>query len=380
VSVDRTGRTTAEFDPREDRYGDGTEAGRDRPSNVSTVRSYRTHGIALTATASVTLAVIALVSGVANAEPKPTLQEAKRQVAELRHQAEVAGEAANDLRDDMTAAQRRVAAVNRGIAKQSKQVDAIRSQIAALAVANYQQSGMTTTAQLLLSADPDQFLTQASTARAFAGQQSAILQRFQTAQGRLNDLQAAAQTELNALNAVKAKQDALKKELQADLDKAEKVLGKLSDTERRRLEQEAEDAARRARSQRPDRSSDRPDIPSAGSGNGAVAVDYAMNQLGDPYSWGADGPDSFDCSGLTMAAWRRAGVSLSHSSRAQYDEGQHVSKSELRPGDLVFYYSPISHVAIYIGNGKIIHAPHEGATVEIAPMDEMPFAGANRPG
>ncbi len=347
---------------------------------MSIGRSYRTQGIALTATASVTLAALTIVAGVANADPKPTLDEARTQVAELRHKAEVAGEAANDLRDDITAAQRRVTAVDQGIAKQTKQVDAIRSQIAALAVANYQQSGMTTTAQLLLSADPDQFLTQASTARAFAGQQNAVLQRFQTAQGKLTDLQVAAQTELNALHAVQSKQDALKKELQADLDKAEKVLGKLSADERRRLDQEAADAARRARSQRPTRDSDRPSYPVPGSGRGKIALEYAMNQLGDPYSWGADGPDSFDCSGLTMAAWRRAGVSLSHSSRAQYDEGQHVSKSELQPGDLVFFYSPISHVAIYMGDGKIVHAPHEGASVEIAPMSEMPYAGANRPG
>jgi cell wall-associated NlpC family hydrolase len=347
---------------------------------VSIVRSYRTQGIALSATASVTLAALAIVSGVAYADPKPTLEEARKQVNELRHKAEVAGEAANDLRDDITAANRRVAAVNRGIAKQTKQVDGIKSQIAALAVADYQQSGMTTTAQLLLSADPDQFLTQASTARAFAGQQSAILQRFQNAQGRLADLQAAAQTELNALNAVQSKQDALKTELQADLDKAQKVLGKLSDAERERLKEEADAARRRAESQRPSRDSTRPDLPVPGSGRGAIALNYAMNQLGDPYVWGADGPSSFDCSGLTMAAWARAGVSLSHSSRAQYGEGAHVSKSELQPGDLVFYYSPISHVAIYAGNGKIIHAPHEGASVEYADLNEMPFAGANRPG
>jgi cell wall-associated NlpC family hydrolase len=347
---------------------------------VSIGRSYRTQGIALTATASVTLAALTIVAGVANADPKPSLDDARRQVAALREKAEVAGEAANDLRDDIAVAQRRVTAVDQGIAKQTKQVDAIRSQIAALAVANYQQSGMTTTAQLLLSADPDQFLTQASTARAFAGQQNAVLQRFQTAQGKLTDLQVSAQTELNALHAVQAKQDALKKELQAALDKAEKVLGKLSAAERERLRQEAEDAARRARSQRPSRTGDRPSYPVPGSGRGKIALEYAMNQLGDPYVWGADGPSSFDCSGLTMAAWRQAGVSLSHSSSGQYDEGQHVSKSELEPGDLVFYYSPIHHVAIYAGGGRIIHAPHEGASVEYADLDSMPYAGANRPG
>jgi cell wall-associated NlpC family hydrolase len=345
-------------------------------------RKYRTRGLALAAISSTALAGLMLVPGAANADPKPTLEQARKQVAELRHQAEVAGEAANDLRDDITAAKGRVNAVNNGIDRQQKQVDTIRTQIGALAVANYQQSGMTTTAQLLLSRDPDQFLTQASTAQAFAGQQNAVLQKFQTAEGRLTDLQAAEQTELAALNSVQAKQNDLKKKLQSNLDKAEAVLDKLTKAERDKLaaEQAAETAARTRRPSR-DSTTSRPAYPEVpASGRGAVALNYALDQLGDPYAWGADGPSSFDCSGLTMAAWRQAGVSLSHSSRGQAGEGRPVSRSQLQPGDLVFFYSPISHVGLYYGGGKIVHAPHPGAGVEIAPISEMPYNGAVRPG
>jgi cell wall-associated NlpC family hydrolase len=351
---------------------------------VSIGRKYRIRGLALAAISSTAIAGLMFVPGAANADPGPTLEQARKQVAELQHQAEVAGEAANDLRDDIAAARSRVNAVNNGIASQQKQVDAIRTQIGALAVANYQQSGMTTTAQLLLSRDPDQFLTQASTARAFAGQQNAVLQKFQTAQGRLTDLQAAAQTELAALNSVQAKQNDLKKKLQNNLDKAQAVLDKLSKAERDKLA--AEQAAQEAvRTQRPSRDSTTsrpatPDVPASGSGRGAIALQYALNQLGDPYVWGADGPSSFDCSGLTMAAWRQAGVSLSHSSSAQAGEGRPVSRSQLQPGDLVFFYSPISHVGLYYGGGKVVHAPHPGASVEIAPISEMPYNGAVRPG
>ena len=344
---------------------------------MSIVRNYRTQGIALTAAASLVLAGLMFIPGSANADPKPTLEQARKQVAELRHQAEAAGEAANDLRDDITTAKLRVASVNKGIDKQRSQVDAIRTQIGALAVANYQQSGMTTTAQLLLSADPDQFLTQASTARAFAGQQNAVLQRYQTAQGRLTDLQAAAQTELDALNAVQHKQDELKKQINTHLSKAEKVLDRLTDAERSRLEAEEDREQREARESR---DTERPDIDVPASGRGAIALNYALDQLGDPYAWGADGPGSFDCSGLTMAAWRQAGVSLSHSSRAQYSEGQRVRKSALRPGDLVFYYDPISHVALYMGDGRIVHASRPGNPVKISDLDEMPYSGAVRPG
>ena len=116
------------------------------------------------------------------------------------------------------------------------------------------------------------------------------------------------------------------------------------------------------------------------SGRGKVALDYALDQLGDDYVWGADGPDSFDCSGLTMAAYKRAGVSLSHSSKAQYGEGRRVKRSALRPGDLVFYYSPISHVAMYMGDGKIVHASKPGKPVKIDSLGSMPYTGAVRPG
>nr|WP_281352525.1 NlpC/P60 family protein [Phytoactinopolyspora alkaliphila] len=105
-----------------------------------------------------------------------------------------------------------------------------------------------------------------------------------------------------------------------------------------------------------------------------------MAQRGEPYQWGGSGPNSWDCSGLTMMAWRQAGVSLPRSSGSQIGVGTRVSRSQLQPGDLVFYYSPISHVAIYIGNGQIVHATKPGDVVKVSPVDQMPFAGASRPG
>ena len=102
-------------------------------------------------------------------------------------------------------------------------------------------------------------------------------------------------------------------------------------------------------------------------------------QLGDPYAWGAAGPSSFDCSGLTMYSWAAAGVSLPHSSSAQYGVVRHVAISDLQPGDLVFYYSPISHVGIYIGGGRIIDAPYPGLSVHITGLHSMPLVGAGRP-
>jgi cell wall-associated NlpC family hydrolase len=116
------------------------------------------------------------------------------------------------------------------------------------------------------------------------------------------------------------------------------------------------------------------------SGRAGIAVQTALAQLGEPYVYGAAGPSSFDCSGLTMYSWAAAGVSLSHASSVQSGQGVPVSISELQPGDLVFYYSPVSHVAMYIGNGQVVHAPHPGSSVEIVPLNSMPISWARRVG
>ncbi len=113
---------------------------------------------------------------------------------------------------------------------------------------------------------------------------------------------------------------------------------------------------------------------------GGPAVAYAKAQVGKSYVWGAAGPSSFDCSGLTMAAWQQAGVSLPHNSGAQYASGNKISESELKPGDLVFYYSPISHVGMYIGDGQVVNALNPGSGVQISGLHDMPYSGAVRVG
>jgi cell wall-associated NlpC family hydrolase len=120
---------------------------------------------------------------------------------------------------------------------------------------------------------------------------------------------------------------------------------------------------------------------STGSGNAATAIQVAREQLGKPYQWGAAGPDSYDCSGLTMYSWGHAGVSLPHSAADQQGMGTSVSEADLQPGDLVFFGSPAYHVALYIGNGMIIHAPTSGDVVKIVSLSSMPdYSGARRVG
>jgi cell wall-associated NlpC family hydrolase len=120
-------------------------------------------------------------------------------------------------------------------------------------------------------------------------------------------------------------------------------------------------------------------LPPSGS-LGATAVEAALAQVGDPYQWGASGPEAFDCSGLTMYAWAQAGVSLPHSSAGQYAATPRVDQSDLQPGDLLFHGSPIHHVGMYIGGGQMVEAPYTGAVVRVSSAYRDDFVGAGRPG
>lgn len=111
---------------------------------------------------------------------------------------------------------------------------------------------------------------------------------------------------------------------------------------------------------------------------GQRILDAASTRVGSPYVWGATGPNSFDCSGLTSWAYQQAGISIPRTSQAQVGGGTQVAKSDLQPGDIVAFYGGASHVGIYAGNGQVVHAPSSGTTVSYAPLDSMPFYGATR--
>jgi cell wall-associated NlpC family hydrolase len=139
-----------------------------------------------------------------------------------------------------------------------------------------------------------------------------------------------------------------------------------------------EAASRPSQPSRPSSPPVSPPPSGGGSGSAAAAVAYARAQVGKPYCYGGTGPSCYDCSGLTMMAWQQAGVSLPHSSSAQYNVGRRISAGELQPGDLIFYYSPISHVSIYIGGGQRISATHTGDYVRVQSLGSS-IVGYTRP-
>jgi cell wall-associated NlpC family hydrolase len=336
---------------------------------------------------------LTMVPGSSVADPKPTIQEVKRQVAQLDHEAEQASERFNALREQLKQIRQRLSAVSADARRQDSRVELLQGQVAQVAVARFQGSTLGSTASLLLAPNPDRFLSTLSTLESVDATQSQLLTDYLQQSHELAAQQAQVQEQLDAI--AKAKSD-MAEEKAAIHDKSEQAKDVLAQLEeKQRLALLAAAAASRADAVRPPLSTSTPvstgttdpstpttSTPTtpATSDRASIAVDFALAQLGDPYVYGAAGPDAWDCSGLTMGAWGAAGVSLPHASSMQPSYGTPVSISDLQPGDLVFYYSPISHVAIYLGNGQIIHAPHTGDVVRIAPLDEMPIAMAVRPG
>jgi peptidoglycan DL-endopeptidase CwlO len=363
-------------------------------------------------------AAVATVAGPplsGHAEPTASIPAVTRQVEQLHHKAEQATERYNVAQDRRAEVAKRLAAVQSRTEQQQIRLTALQHRVSRYAAATYRNGGLDPRVRLLLADDPQQFLRQASSLEEVARRQATVLRQVDA--GRLalvRDRLAVAQ-ELARLEATRRTLAAEKASVERTLLQARRVLDQLEAEDRARLEaarraavekaiRDGRAAARAHRASRASRSaateapsresasrsssarsraggSPKPRTRSApaASGGAGAAVAFAYAQLGEPYQYGAAGPGSWDCSGLTMMAWRAGGKSLSRSSAAQMGDGARVSRSSLQPGDLVFYYSPVSHVAIYVGGGKIVHSTHPGDVVSLDPVDSMPFAGAVRP-
>jgi peptidoglycan DL-endopeptidase CwlO len=316
-----------------------------------------------------------------HADPEPTLDEVREQVDELYHKAEQASERYNAATDELAQVKRHLAKAQAAAESQQQKVDELAADVAGFAAASYRAGGIDPTLNALIADDPAEFLAKASVIDAYATQQADQFAAIATEQRRLEQSRLLADEELNRLKAVEADLAEQQRTIDAHLAKAEELLATLEAEERAKLEAERVAREREAAADRASRgggSETPPDVPA--SGKGQTALNFALAQLGEPYSYGAEGPDAWDCSGLTMVAWAQAGVSLPRSSSAQIGVGTRVSYSQLQPGDLVFFYSPISHVGIYAGGGQVVHATHPGDVVSLDPMSYMPFSGATRPG
>jgi cell wall-associated NlpC family hydrolase len=302
------------------------------------------------------------------AEAKPTIQDVQHRVDRLYHAAEQASERYNEIRVQLKQMRGDVAALRVDQARQQKQTEKARRLVADSIVRQYEGDSLSAVGQAVVSSDPSAFVSQLTTMSAFNSMQAGQYSRYLTEAKALSIRQDATKTQLTKVAQLVKQAAEDKATIAKNLSAAKSLLGKMQAAARERM-------LAASRSSTPVSTAAVPV-----SGRAAAAVHYAMAQIGKPYVYGAAGPNAYDCSGLTMAAWGSAGVGLPHSSSAQYGSGTHISESQLQPGDLVFYYSPISHVGMYIGNGMIVNAENPSAGIRVTGLHSMPYVGAVRPG
>jgi cell wall-associated NlpC family hydrolase len=310
---------------------------------------------------------------------EPTIGDVRERVDHLYHQAEIASERYNDARLRLVEAKERLGALESDLDRQEDRVDTIRDQVASSVVAQYQGQAISTASQVVLSDDPDAFLSQLATIDEYNTRQGQVVADLSVAVDRLEMRQELAEREVDKIADTRETLAEEKAEVDRRAAEAKALLGRLEEQREQRLEQQREQRLSRDQSRVPVEATETVAAAPA-SGRAGAAVQYALAQVGDAYVYGAAGPSAFDCSGLTMMAWAAAGVALPHSSSAQMGSGASVSTSALQPGDLVFYYSPVSHVGIYIGNGQVAHAANPSTGVRVDPVSSMPISGAVRPG
>lgn len=367
------------------------------------------------------------------------VDRAQERVEELQMEAAALDQEAIGAQEELDAAQQRLTTQREDVDAQTEKVDGMKKQVGQVAVAQYQDRHIDPSTRLLLHSDDDKFLNRYATVQQLNSNQKDVLLSYQTESANLNDMRRSAAADVTTIEDQKKKVESARAESASKLQEAEDELDRLTEEERQRLEeierQKAEEAQRAAEeaaaeeeaaqqeesnsgesgSEESDsgESSDDSDsgdsdsgesgsgdsesgdgsnggsdnsddgdsvVVPPGSSKGSAALAFAKAQIGKPYSYGGTGPGAYDCSGLTGAAWASAGVSIPRTSGAQYGAGTPVSKGDLKPGDLVFYYSGISHVGIYAGGGQIVHASRPGKPVGYAPLDSMPYQGARRVG
>ncbi|MEV7177615.1 NlpC/P60 family protein [Kitasatospora sp. NPDC093679] len=325
--------------------------------------------MAIVTTAAAGSAILAAGAN-ANAAPKPDLATVKAQVEDLNEQAEVSIEKYNKFKETQQRLQKDATELQNQVASAQDRMSGLRERLSAVAADQYRTGNVDPAVALMFSSDPDTYLKRASAQDIAASSQSDLLRLLLDQQRRLDQRRAEATAVLGQLDTTDRALAAEKKLVQTRLAEATRLLNGLS---------AADQAEVNAQDGRSSRTTARETYNGPATGRAAAAVQFAYAQLGKPYLWGGTGPNSFDCSGLTGAAWRTAGVSLPRVSQDQWNAGRHVAKADLQPGDLVFFYSDLHHVGIYIGGGKMIHAPRTGKNIEITPIDYMPYVGAVRP-
>ncbi|MFI5981344.1 NlpC/P60 family protein [Streptomyces sp. NPDC051555] len=306
--------------------------------------------------------------------PRPSVEEVRSRVDALQRQAGTATQEYDAAAERVAVQRAKLVALMDQVAHNTQRLNETRRLLGSLAAAQYRGAGpLGDAAALLLGSDPQGFFAQEHLMSRLGDRGERLLADARQQQLDTSKRRAEAAGALSEVESSQAELRQRKKAVQGRLAEANALLTGLTRAERTRLaELEAGAGAEAPGGPLP---ADAP--PSA---HGARAVAFARAQLGKPYVWGATGPGSYDCSGLTQAAWRAAGIDLPRTTWDQVQAGPRIATADLRPGDLVFFYDDISHVGLYIGGGRMIHAPRPGAYVREDSIHYQPMYGSVRPG
>jgi len=310
----------------------------------------------------VSLALAALVlTTAAPAQAAPSLRDVQRQIVALQEQAAASAEGAQAAKVQLSQLTRTLSGIRQQAAVQGASVAQLRKSLGAIAISQYQSGGLSQGLELLFSSDPTLYLSSAGSLEAITRRKSLQLHRYAAARQRLDATTLTVNDKMALVRATQARLAAQTALANSKLKDVEKLLSKLKKADRIRL------AKLNAQANAADQKSSLAFAKGVGgvSGRAGIAIRFALKQIGDRYVFGAAGMVYWDCSGLTMRAYQAAGVSLPHSAAAQANYGKRVPLNALRPGDIVFFGSPISHNGIYLGGGRMVDAPHTGARVRV---------------
>lgn len=355
-----------------------------RPSQSGLTQSARVTVLS----AAAATAAAALVAAPASADPhdtpsatsaaaapassSATLTATRARVDRLFEQAERATERFNKADERADRLREEVGQARDMAARGQERINRMRGALGAVAGAQYRAGGLDPALALLLSANPDSYLSRAAALDRIGARQVSALSELRAAQRKLAQQRAEASVTLVELERSRAAVARHKRTVEGRLAEARRLLNSLPTQEREEFEG------------RSSRSGDRAGSPPSGpvgapaSSRASAAVLAAQRAVGKPYVWGANGPSGFDCSGLTQWSYAQAGVSLPRTSQAQRYAGRQVSLDQAQPGDLVAYRDDASHIGMYVGNGQVVHAPYPGAPVRYDPVGMMPVSSVTR--
>jgi len=299
--------------------------------------------------------LIITVGTTAGAAPKPTLSEVQAKLQKLTNQEQVLDQRYDQMKQDLTQASQRLKLVNQESARYQAKFEEMRKQVARIAAQAYEDGQLTSTAALLTSDDPQTVLDQGSILIQLSSANSAQMAQFIEAAKQLESAQQAAKNAKAAIITLRARLNGQRTVLVHTIDQQKKLLAQLTPVQQA------------------------PIGPGGGNGGGGgtpppvykgptstqaeKVVAFAYAQIGKPYVFGASGPDSYDCSGLTSAAWASVGISIPRTSQEQWASLPHVPTSDMQPGDILVF-NGAGHVGIYVGGGMMIDAPHTGLDVQ----------------